>query len=80
MLARHGEVIATDSGTPDVPGEVEAHLGVDGVELLERAACVVKSPGVPNEAPVIARRASAGCRCSASSSWPGGCCRTASWR
>ena len=54
MLARHGEVIATDSGTPEVPGEIEAHVGVDGVELLDRVACVVKSPGVPNEAPVIA--------------------------
>ena len=53
MLARHGEVIGTDSGSPDVPGDIEAHLGVDGVELLERIACVVKSPGVPNEAPVI---------------------------
>jgi UDP-N-acetylmuramoylalanine--D-glutamate ligase len=27
---------------------------VDGVELLDRAAVVVKSPGVPNEAPAIA--------------------------
>ena len=61
MLAPHGEVIGTDSGTPDVPGEFEARLGVDGVELLERAACVVKSPGVPNEAPVIVPRASGGC-------------------
>jgi UDP-N-acetylmuramoylalanine--D-glutamate ligase len=33
---------------------VEAHLGTDGVALLERVACVVKSPGVPGEAPVIA--------------------------
>jgi len=54
MLARHGEVIATDSGKPEVAGDIEAHLGVDGVALVERAACVVKSPGVPNEAPVIA--------------------------
>ncbi len=53
MLARHGQVIGADSGSPDVPGNLEAHLGVDGLELLERAACVVKSPGVPNEAPVI---------------------------
>jgi UDP-N-acetylmuramoylalanine--D-glutamate ligase len=53
MLAAHGEVIGTDSGRPDVPGEIEAHLGVDGVELLERAAVVVKSPGVPHEAPAI---------------------------
>jgi UDP-N-acetylmuramoylalanine--D-glutamate ligase len=54
MLASHGRVIGTDSGHPDVPAELEAHLRVDGVELLGEAACVVKSPGVPNEAPVIA--------------------------
>jgi UDP-N-acetylmuramoylalanine--D-glutamate ligase len=53
MLAARGEVIGTDSGTPDVPGDIEAYLGVDGLELLERAAVVVKSPGVPNEAPVV---------------------------
>ena len=34
MLAAHGEVLGTDSGTPDVPGDIEAHVGVDGVELL----------------------------------------------
>ena len=38
MLAAHGEVLGTDSGTPEVPGDVEAQLGVDGVGLLERAA------------------------------------------
>jgi UDP-N-acetylmuramoylalanine--D-glutamate ligase len=54
MLASHGRVIGTDSGSPDVPPEIEAHLGVDGVGLLGEAACVVKSPGVPGEAPVIA--------------------------
>ncbi|HKP21989.1 MAG TPA: UDP-N-acetylmuramoyl-L-alanine--D-glutamate ligase [Thermoleophilaceae bacterium] len=54
MLREHGEVRAVDSGTPDVPADIEAHLGVDGVELLDGAAVVVKSPGVPNEAPVIA--------------------------
>ncbi len=53
MLRAHGEVIGTDSGAPDVPGDLDAHVGVDGVELLDRVACVVKSPGVPNEAPVI---------------------------
>jgi UDP-N-acetylmuramoylalanine--D-glutamate ligase len=53
MLREHGEVVAVDSGAPDVPADVEAHLGVDGVELLDGAGCVVKSPGVPNEAPVI---------------------------
>jgi UDP-N-acetylmuramoylalanine--D-glutamate ligase len=54
MLREHGDVIAVDSGTPEAPDDVEAHLGTDGVELLDRAALVVKSPGVPNEAPVIA--------------------------
>ncbi len=54
MLEAHGRVVGTDSGRPEVPAGLEAHLGVDGVELLDRAACVVKSPGVPNEAPVIA--------------------------
>ncbi|MGD0980656.1 MAG: UDP-N-acetylmuramoyl-L-alanine--D-glutamate ligase, partial [Solirubrobacteraceae bacterium] len=33
---------------------VEIHTGGDGLELLERVRCVVKSPGVPREAPVIA--------------------------
>ena len=54
MLRAHGEVVAVDSGSPDVPDDIDAHLGVDGVELLDGAGCVVKSPGVPNEAPVIA--------------------------
>jgi UDP-N-acetylmuramoylalanine--D-glutamate ligase len=54
VLEAHGRVIGTDSGRPEVPAGLEAHLGVDGVELLDGVACVVKSPGVPNEAPVIA--------------------------
>jgi UDP-N-acetylmuramoylalanine--D-glutamate ligase len=54
MLRAHGEVIAVDSGAPDVPDDIDAHLGMDGVELLAGVACVVKSPGVPNEVPVIA--------------------------
>jgi UDP-N-acetylmuramoylalanine--D-glutamate ligase len=56
MLREHGQggVVAVDSGHPDVPADVDAHLGVDGVDLLDGVATVVKSPGVPNEAPVIA--------------------------
>jgi UDP-N-acetylmuramoylalanine--D-glutamate ligase len=54
MLEEHGEVLGVDSGHPDVPEGIEAHLDTDGVELLDRVACVVKSPGVPNEAAVIA--------------------------
>ena len=33
---------------------VELHLGEQGVALLERASAVIKSPGVPARAPVIA--------------------------
>ena len=53
MLLSHGPVLATDTARPEVPPGVEAHLESDGVQLLDRVACVVKSPGVPNEAPVI---------------------------
>jgi len=56
MLAAHGEVIAVDSGEPDVGGlDIEVHLGSDGVELLDRVRTVVKSPGVPRAAPVVAQ-------------------------
>jgi UDP-N-acetylmuramoylalanine--D-glutamate ligase len=59
LAARGEEVIGADSGHPDyVQGlegtGVEVNLDVDGIALLERARCVVKSPGVPGEAPVIA--------------------------
>jgi UDP-N-acetylmuramoylalanine--D-glutamate ligase len=54
MLASHGEVIGVDSGQPaDLPEGFEIHLGEDGIELLDRVQTVVKSPGVPNEAPVV---------------------------
>ena len=52
-LREHGEVIGVDAGRPVVPDGFEAHLETDGVELLERVRTVVKSPGVPKEAPVI---------------------------
>jgi len=56
ILRDHGEVIGADSGSPDVPDlhGVEVHLQVDGLELLDRVKTVVKSPGVPQQAPVIA--------------------------
>jgi UDP-N-acetylmuramoylalanine--D-glutamate ligase len=53
MLRDHGEVIAVDSARPAVPEGVEAHLETDGIGLLDRVRTVVKSPGVPKEAPVI---------------------------
>ena len=66
MLAARGEEVAgCDSGSPEgaaglAEAGVEVHLDTDGVELLERARCVVKSPGVPARgAGGRARRASA---------------------
>jgi UDP-N-acetylmuramoylalanine--D-glutamate ligase len=53
-LAPHGEVIGVDSGSPaGVPAGLEVHLESDGLDLLDRAQTVVKSPGVPQEAPLV---------------------------
>jgi UDP-N-acetylmuramoylalanine--D-glutamate ligase len=59
VLAERGEtVIGVDSGSPgeaaglDQAG-VEVSLGVDGTRQLERARTLVKSPGVPQDAPVV---------------------------
>jgi UDP-N-acetylmuramoylalanine--D-glutamate ligase len=56
MLASRGEVIGCDASSPELgPIEgIEVHTETDCIELLERARTVVKSPGVPREAPVIA--------------------------
>ena len=57
VLAGHGEVIACDSGEPELAAGVsraEVHLRSDGLDLLDRVRTVVKSPGVPREAAVIA--------------------------
>ncbi len=53
LRARGEEATGVDAGTPavDLPG---VHLGTDGVALLDGVATVVKSPGVPREAPVVA--------------------------
>ena len=58
LASRSEEVIGCDSGSPEGLGGlreagVEVHLDTDGVPLLERARCLVKSPGVPREAPVV---------------------------
>jgi UDP-N-acetylmuramoylalanine--D-glutamate ligase len=60
LLAARGETVrAADSGHPDgaagLAGEgVEVVLDADGLALLDGTGTVVKSPGVPREAPVIA--------------------------
>ncbi|MFL5892247.1 MAG: UDP-N-acetylmuramoyl-L-alanine--D-glutamate ligase [Solirubrobacterales bacterium] len=59
LLAERGtEVAGCDSGFPDGAeglrgAGVEVHLDTDGLALLERARCLVKSPGVPRQAPVV---------------------------
>jgi UDP-N-acetylmuramoylalanine--D-glutamate ligase len=60
MLAERGErVVGVDSGHPEGVaglrgGGVEVFLDADGLALLDGVRTVVKSPGVPREAPVIA--------------------------
>jgi UDP-N-acetylmuramoylalanine--D-glutamate ligase len=60
LHARGIEAIALDSaprerlkGLDELPEGVEVHAGTDGVALLERVRAVVKSPGVPQTAPVV---------------------------
>jgi UDP-N-acetylmuramoylalanine--D-glutamate ligase len=60
LLAARGErVWGVDSGRPKLAQRlsgsgVEVFLDTDGIALLEGTRTVVKSPGVPREAPVIA--------------------------
>jgi len=60
LLARGGEPVrGVDSGHPEGTAGLEAAgvevlLDTDGLALLEGTRTVVKSPGVPREAPVIA--------------------------
>src|SRR4051794_2253687 len=58
LRARGEEVIGCDAGTPEVgrlrAAGVEVHLHTQGSELVPRARTLVKSPGVPREAPVVA--------------------------
>jgi UDP-N-acetylmuramoylalanine--D-glutamate ligase len=58
-LAAHGESVrGVDSGSPEAARELDSEgidfeTGVDGLAMLEDVATLVKSPGVPREAPVI---------------------------
>jgi UDP-N-acetylmuramoylalanine--D-glutamate ligase len=61
LRSASGQVIGIDRMVPAAAtaaklrdAGVEIHTGGDGLELLDRVRCVVKSPGVPREAPVIA--------------------------
>ncbi len=59
LLAERGEtVFGVDSGRPEEAAGLEASgvevsLGVEGTRQLDRARTVVKSPGVPQDAPVL---------------------------
>lgn len=58
LCARGEEVIGVDRGAPTDVGRlrdvgVELFLEGEGVALLDRVRAVVKSPGVPKEAPVV---------------------------
>jgi UDP-N-acetylmuramoylalanine--D-glutamate ligase len=59
VLAERGEtVLGVDSGSPEEAAGleeagVEVNLGVDGTRQLDRARTLVKSPGVPQDAPVV---------------------------
>jgi UDP-N-acetylmuramoylalanine--D-glutamate ligase len=60
LRARGEEVLGVDTGAPEglealVNAGVDLHLCEQGVGLLERARTLVKSPGVPAQAPVIAQ-------------------------
>jgi UDP-N-acetylmuramoylalanine--D-glutamate ligase len=61
VLRERGELVIGYDDAPLGPAVeqlrrsgVELHAGGGGVELAERAGCLVKSPGVPREAPVVA--------------------------
>lgn len=59
LAERYERVFGVDSGTPvEASGlteaGVEVSLGSDGTELLDAVTTIVKSPGVPHTAPVIA--------------------------
>jgi UDP-N-acetylmuramoylalanine--D-glutamate ligase len=61
LLANRGaDVVAADAASPAGAERlrelgVEVHLDGDHEALLDRAGCVVKSPGVPREAPAVRR-------------------------
>jgi UDP-N-acetylmuramoylalanine--D-glutamate ligase len=57
MLREHGDVMGCDAGAPPEAKHgldgVDVRLTSDGLDQLGRAATVVKSPGVPQQSPVI---------------------------
>jgi UDP-N-acetylmuramoylalanine--D-glutamate ligase len=67
LRERGEQVIGVDAGTPEgmqalTEAGVDLHLNRDGVALLEKVRTVVKSPGVPAQAPAIAAARARGLR------------------
>lgn len=65
LVTRGARVYGADSGNPVAAGRlaalgVEVSLDGDGIDLLERVSTVVKSPGVPADAPVLGAARAAG--------------------
>jgi UDP-N-acetylmuramoylalanine--D-glutamate ligase len=59
LRARGEEVIGVDAGAPEAAGRlpgvgVEVHLDASGDVLAARAGTLIKSPGVPQNAPAVA--------------------------
>jgi UDP-N-acetylmuramoylalanine--D-glutamate ligase len=54
LQARGEEVIGVDSGAPDVEASFAVHLRHAHTDILGDVAAVVKSPGVPPRAPIVA--------------------------
>jgi UDP-N-acetylmuramoylalanine--D-glutamate ligase len=57
LRARGEEVIGCDAGAPEVgrlrDAGVEVHLNASGEHLAARARTIIKSPGVPQDAPAV---------------------------
>ncbi len=64
LRARGEEVIGVDSGGPEAgrlrDAGVEVHLDTPGGDLVTRARTLIKSPGVPADAPVVTAARAAG--------------------
>jgi UDP-N-acetylmuramoylalanine--D-glutamate ligase len=64
LRARGEEVLAVDARAPEagrlVAAGVEVHLNEPGDQLLDRVRTLVKSPGVPQDAPVVRAARAAG--------------------
>ena len=58
-LRRRGEGVIGVDASPDIEtgrlaeAGVELHLGTEEESLLDRAETLIKSPGVPGEAPLV---------------------------